>query len=64
MIFLSLVLPHQANLWANTLAAVLTQLYVVGGCSASPSYLFFALAEVLCMAVIVGYVWRGRQSMV
>ena len=64
MIFLSLVLPLQANRWANTLAAVLTTLYVVGGGSATPSYLFFALVEVLCMVTIVGYVWRGKQSVV
>ncbi|GEM88499.1 DUF6326 family protein [Meiothermus granaticius] len=64
MIFLSLLLPRQANRWANTLAAVLTTLYVVGGGSATPSYFFFATVEVLCMAAIVGYVWRGKQGVV
>ncbi|MCL6527254.1 MAG: hypothetical protein K6T57_10270 [Thermaceae bacterium] len=59
---MSLLLPLQANRWANTLAAVLTTLYVVGG--GSPSYFFFATVEVLCMAAIVGYLWRGKQGAV
>ncbi len=65
MIFLSLVLPLRINRWANTFAALLTALYVVGGGSATPSYFFFASVEIASMAAIVWYAWRElgvRQS--
>lgn len=59
MIFLSLVLPAQANRWLNTLAALLTTLYVVGGGSATLSYLFFVAVEIVSMGAIVWYAWRA-----
>ena len=62
MIFLSRVLKPQANRWANTAAAVATTLFVVGGGSASPHYLFFAAVEIACMALIVWSVWVGSSS--
>jgi len=61
MIFASRVLKPRANLWSNTIAAVITTVFVVGGGSADPHYLFFATIEVACMALIVWSVWKSRR---
>ena len=58
MIFLSLVLPNTTNRWVNTLAVVLTVLYVIGGGSATLSYFFFATVEIVGMLAILWYAWR------
>ena len=62
MIVLSRVLKPEANRWANTAAAVITSLFVVGGGSLSLHYLFFAAVEIACMALIIWSVWAGRGS--
>jgi hypothetical protein len=62
MIWLSRILNKHANRWANTAAAVITTLFVVGGGSIDPHYLFFAAVEIACMALIVRSVWAQRGS--
>jgi Sec-independent protein secretion pathway component TatC len=62
MIFLSRVLKPAASRWVNTIAAVITTLFVVGGGSPDPYYIFFAAAEIGCMALIVWTAWK-RQGM-
>jgi hypothetical protein len=62
MIFLSRVLKPGANRWANTVAAVITAAFVVGGGSLTAHYVFFASVEVACMALIVWSVWARRDS--
>ena len=62
MIFVSRILKQEANRWANTAAAVITTLFVVGGGSMDPHYVFFASVEVACMALIVWSVWARRSS--
>jgi len=63
MIFASRVLKPVANRWANTVAAAITTLFVVGGGSMElPFYAFFAAVEVACMALIVWSVWARRSS--
>jgi len=62
MIFLSRVLKRRPNRWANTVAAVITSVFVVGGGSIElPFYAFFAAVEVACMALIVWSVWTRRS---
>jgi hypothetical protein len=62
MIFLSRILKPGANRWANTVAAVITSVFVVGGGSMElPFYAFFAIVEVACMALIVWSVWSRRS---
>jgi len=58
MIFLSRVLNQKANQWANTVAAVVSILFVIGGGSGYLSYLFFAVIEVAAMLLIVWYAWH------
>jgi len=63
MIFVSRILKPGANRWANTVAAVITAVFVVGGGSMElPFYAFFAIVEVACMAMIVWSVWSRRGS--
>lgn len=62
MIFLSRILTPTANRWANTVAAVITTAFVIGGGSPYLHYYFFASVEVACMALIVGTVWSRRGS--
>ena len=62
MIVLSRILKPEANRWANTAAAVITTLFVVGGGSIDSHYLFFAAVEIACMALIVWSVWARRSS--
>lgn len=62
MVFLSRILKPTPNRWANTVAAVLTTVFVIGGGSPHLHYYFFAGVEVACMALIVWHVWSRRQS--
>jgi hypothetical protein len=63
MIFVSRILKPGANRWANTGAAVITAVFVVGGGSLDLlHYWFFMIMEVACMAVIVWSVWTRRSS--
>jgi hypothetical protein len=63
MVLLSRVLKPKANRWANTVAAVITAVFVVGGGSMElPFYAFFAAIEVACMALIVWSAWSRRAS--
>lgn len=63
MVFLSLVLPVTANRRLNTAVVVITALYIIGGGSASLSYLFFATVELASMGAIIWYAWNmlGKQ---
>ncbi len=58
MIFLSLVLSNQTSRWFNTLAVILTILFVVGGGSTTYSYFFFAAVEIVCMIAILWFAWK------
>jgi hypothetical protein len=62
MIFVSRILKRRPNRWANTVAAVVTTAFVVGGGSLDLHYVFFATVEAACMALIVWSVWTRRDS--
>jgi len=62
MIFLSRILKRGPNRWANTVAAVVTTAFVVGGGSLTLHYVFFATVEVACMVLIAWSVWTRRNS--
>ena len=53
MIVLSRVLKRGIDRIANYIAAGITALYIIAGGSATPHYIFFALAEVVCLVWIV-----------
>jgi hypothetical protein len=62
MIFVSRILKPRFNRWANTIAAVVTTAFVIGGGSLDLHYLFFATVETACMALIVWSVWARGNS--
>jgi Family of unknown function (DUF6326) len=57
MIFLSRILRPIANRWVNTVAAVITTAFVVGGGTAYPHAIFFAAVEIACLALIIWFLW-------
>lgn len=62
MIVLSRFLQYRANRWANLVAGVITILFVVGGGSATVTYIFFATIEVLCLLYIIWSVWKWSDK--
>ena len=58
MIILSRVLKYKANRWANIIAAVITIVFVIGGGSTTPHYIFIAAVEVVCMLLIIWFAWK------
>lgn len=61
MVLLSRVLSHPINRWVNIMASVITIVFVIGGGSTKPHYLFFASIEVACMLFIIWYAWTWRK---
>ena len=62
MIFLSRVLKYRVNRWANIIAGVITIVFVVGGGSAYPHYIFLGAIEVACMLLIIWLAWQWPNS--
>lgn len=62
MALASQLLSHRAARWANVIAAVFTALYVIGGGSTTPHYIFIAGLEVLGCALIAWTAWTWRES--
>lgn len=58
MIFLSRMLRPRANRVFNTLAGILTILYIAGGGSAAPHYLIIGTIEIALIVWIIALVWR------
>ncbi|MCF6344130.1 MAG: DUF6326 family protein [Devosiaceae bacterium] len=61
MIFLSRVLNYKINRWANIIAGVITIIFVVGGGTLLPHYIFIASIEVICMLAIIWFAWRWQS---
>lgn len=62
MIFLSLVLKPKANRLVNIIAGVITILFIIGGGSLELHYIFFATIEVVCLLLIIGFVWKWPKA--
>ena len=62
MIFVSRIAKPALNRWANTVAALITAAFVIGGGSLDLHYVFFASVEVACLALIVWSVWARHNS--
>lgn len=62
MIYLSRVLKHRVNRWANIIAAVITIVYVIGGGSTYPHYILLAAIEVVSLLLIIRYAWRWSEQ--
>ncbi len=62
MIFLSRILKYRANRRANIIASLITILFVIGGGSAYFHYIFFAAIEIVCLLLIIWYVWNWSEQ--
>lgn len=58
MIYLSWVLPYKTNRIANTIAGVLTIIYIVGGGSLTPHYIIIAAIEITVLVFIMSIAWK------
>lgn len=62
MILLSRILPYKLNRWANIIASVITIVFVVGGGSSYPHYIFIATVEVILLLFIIWTAWRWKEQ--
>ena len=58
MIFLSRVLNYRLNRWANIIIGIITIVFIVGGGSSYPHYIFIATVEVVCLLLIIWIAWQ------
>lgn len=62
MIFLSRTLPRGVNRWVNLIVSPLYILYIIGGGTLYPHYIFLATVEVFCLALIFWNALRWSKS--
>jgi len=62
MVYLTRVLSPRASRFANLVAVVIIILFVVGGGSLTPHYIFFATVEVITMLYIAYLAWTWRED--
>lgn len=58
MVVLSLVLPYKINRWAHLILSVFVLIFIWGGGSSKPHYIFIAGVETVCLAIIF---WRALK---
>jgi CBS domain containing-hemolysin-like protein len=61
MILLSRVLKVRVNRWLNIITSIITIVFVVGGGSPYPHYIFLATVEVVCLLLIIWFAWSWRE---
>ncbi len=62
MIYLTRALNRRASRIVNLIAVTITILFVVGGGSLKPHYIFFASIEVITMVYIAYLAWTWRED--
>jgi hypothetical protein len=50
------------NRWANIITSIITIVFVVGGGSSYPHYIFIAAVEVICLLLIIWYAWKWTEQ--
>lgn len=58
MIVLSQVLTHSINRWSNIIISLMTIMFVIGGGSTHPHYIFIATVEVVCLLLVAYVSWK------
>ncbi len=61
MIFLSRILRYKINRWANIFASVITIVFIIGGGTTTPHYIFIAAIETVCLLLIIWFAWRWKN---
>ncbi len=62
MIFLSRILNYKINRTMNIGAAIITGIFVVGGGSLYPHYIFIATIEVICLLLVIWTAWKWKPN--
>lgn len=62
MIFLSRVLEYKVNRWANIIAAIITIVFIIGGGSTTPHYIFMGIMEIVGLLLIIWYAWKWQKQ--
>ncbi len=62
MILLSRVLAYRLNRWLNIIASIITIVFVVGGGSSYPHYIFIAMVEIVCLLLIIWFAWQWTEQ--
>lgn len=63
MIILSRVLKYRINRWGNIIASLVTIAFVVGGGAPYRHYIFIATVEVICLLLIIWFVWKWNEPL-
>lgn len=64
MIVLSRVLKYGVSRWANIIVGIITIVYIWGGMSTYPHYLFIASVETICLVLIIwnALKWQNLEA--
>jgi hypothetical protein len=62
MIVLSHVLKVKVNRWVNIIVGIITIVFVVGGGTSYPHYIFLGALTVICLLLIIWIAWKGAFS--
>ena len=62
MIILSRVLNHKVNRWSNIVTGIITIVFIWGGASSEPHYLFIGTVETICLLLIIWFAWRWTKQ--
>ena len=62
MIILSRFLKYKLNRWLNIIVSVITIVFIVGGGSTYPHYIFIAAVEVICLLLIIWNAWKWSNT--
>ena len=62
MIILSRILKRKLNRWVNIIASVITIVFIVGGGSLYPHYIFIAAVEIVSLLLIIWVALRWREQ--
>ena len=63
MIILSRVLKDSVNRWVNIVVSIITIVFVIGGGSSYPHYIFIATVEVVCLLLIIYFAWQWNEQL-
>ena len=62
MIILARVLNHKVNRWGNIVTGIITIVFIWGGASSEPHYLFIGTVETICLLLIIWFAWRWTEQ--
>ena len=62
MIILARVLNHKVNRWGNIVTSIITIVFIWGGASSEPHYLFIGTVETICLLLIIWFAWRWTKQ--